>query len=142
MPTDKLIMRLNRVSKKIPLFRQDIDNLEEDELSDEDFAMQVKMDKCEELVHRADLVMDLTAIQQIISGVQHASGKVMNESVVKAIQIERLKTKQDQLRSIMDLQIVDYSNDLQLNQERRNHVEQPYLFKHFGSRLSTFVPWQ
>jgi hypothetical protein len=58
MPTDKLIRRLNRVSKKIPLFRQDIDSVEEDELSDEEFAMQVKMDKCEDLVHRADLVME------------------------------------------------------------------------------------
>lgn len=59
-------------------FRNDIDNEEEDTLSDDDLIQEIKQSKCNEMNKRADLVTEQTAISQIIKGCQRASAKVNN----------------------------------------------------------------
>ena len=50
-------------------FRDDLDNDEEDEFSDEEWAAGVKMEKCKLATKRADILMEHFAICDVINGV-------------------------------------------------------------------------
>ena len=58
--------QFNSLTQKIPNFRSDLDDSEEDTLSDEELGQDIKMDKLEDLTLRADYVCEQTAIQQIV----------------------------------------------------------------------------
>ena len=54
--------QFNSLTQKIPNFREDLQDSEEDTLSDEELGLDIKMDKLEDLTLRADYICEQTAI--------------------------------------------------------------------------------
>ena len=62
-----------KVRSKLPKFRAELDNEEEDSFSDDDQVMMIKNRKCREATERADLATENVAIADVIEGVKAAA---------------------------------------------------------------------
>lgn len=66
LPTDQILNRQLNLQKRIPKFRKDLDNDDEDSLSDDEVIEEIKMRKCLEATQKAEAVTEQTAVRDII----------------------------------------------------------------------------
>lgn len=60
---------LTKINNRIPHFSPELDNEEEDELSDDDCRERVKNYKVREMRKRADISLELAAVSDIAQGI-------------------------------------------------------------------------
>ena len=65
-PTNKIMKAQLKITEKLPKFRADLDNEEEDSFSDDDEVMMIKNRKVREATERADLATETVAIADVI----------------------------------------------------------------------------
>ena len=99
-------------------FSQDIDNSEEEELTDDELKERIKKRKNKERDRRDDLTMVRAAAIDTARTVEAARKKIQNRSIIKgAINLEALKERQAKLRDKIDMS--DAMGDATANTARK-----------------------
>ena len=92
---------LSKINKPVPYFSSELDNEDEDELTDDDCRERVKNFKVREMRKRADASLELAAVSDIAQGIQNAASNVKQASAM-TLDLKELRHRQSRIRSLID----------------------------------------